>query len=78
MRVVRAPECSVRIVQAVFNEAKSEIRMNGLYSDEFEVKVGVYQGSALSPLIFIIALEALPKEFRTGYSWELVHVDDLT
>lgn len=52
--------------------------MNGLYSDEFEVKVGVYQGSALSPLIFIIALEALPKEFRTGYSWELVHVDDLT
>ena len=29
------------------------------YSEEFEVKVGVHQGSVLIPLLFIIVLEAL-------------------
>ena len=32
----------------------------------FEVKVGVHQGSVLSPLLFIIVLDALSREFRAG------------
>ena len=33
-------------------------------SDEFEVKCGVHQGSVLSPLLFIIMLDALSREIR--------------
>ena len=47
------------------------------YSDDFSVKEGVHQGSILSPLLFIIVLEALSKEFRTGCPWELLYADDL-
>ena len=32
----------------------------------FEVKVDVHQGSVLSPLLFIIELEAKSCEFRSG------------
>ena len=39
--------------------------------------MGVHQGSVLSPLLFIIVLEALSREFRTGYPWELLYADDL-
>ena len=46
-------------------------------SVEFAVKVGVHQGSVLSPLLFIIVLEALSKKFRTGLPWELFYADDL-
>ena len=31
----------------------------------------------LSPLLFIIALEALSSSFRTGLPWELLYADDL-
>ena len=43
------------------------------------MKVGVHQGSVLSPLLFIIVLEALSREFRAGVPWEDLHVyaDDL-
>ena len=47
------------------------------FSQEFEVKVGVHQGSVLSPLLFIIVLEALSCEFRAGVPWEGLYADDL-
>ena len=47
------------------------------YSEEFEVKVGVHQRSVLSPLLFIIVLEALSREFCSGVPWEDLYADDL-
>ena len=46
-------------------------------SEKFGVGVGVHQGSVLSPLLFILVLEALSHEFRTGVPWELLYADDL-
>ena len=51
--------------------------MNGRESRVFNVKVGVHQGSVLSPLLFIIVLEALSREFGEGLPKELLYVDDL-
>ena len=41
------------------------------------MKIGVHQGSVLSPLLFIIVLEALSREFRSGVPWEDLYADDL-
>ena len=41
------------------------------------MKVGVHQESALSPWLFIIVLEALSHEFRTGVPWVDLYADDL-
>ena len=41
------------------------------------LKVGVHQGSVLSPLLFIIVLEALSHEFCCGVPWEDLYADDL-
>ena len=52
-------EWIVRLVQGMYANARSRVRVGEGYSEEFEVKVGVHQGSVLSPLLFIIVLEAL-------------------
>ena len=41
------------------------------------MKVCVHQGSVLSPLLFIIVLEALSREFRSGVPWEDTYADYL-
>ena len=70
-------EWIVSFVQTMYHNTKSRVRVNNTFTDEFGVKVGVHQGSVLSPLLFIIVLEALTREFRTGTPWELLYANDL-
>ena len=37
----------------------------------------MHQGSALSPLLFVIVMEAISREFRVALPWELLYADDL-
>ena len=70
-------EWIVRLVQGMYANARSCVRVGEGYSEEFEVKVGVHQGSVLSPLLFIIVLDALSREFCSGVPWEGLYADDL-
>ena len=70
-------EWLVRLVQSMYKDVRSRVRVGDGYSEEFGVGVGVHQGSVLSPLLFIIVLEALSREFRTGCPWEMLYADDL-
>ena len=49
----------MQLVQGMYANAMSHIHVSEGYIEEFEVKVSVRQGSVLSPLPFIIVLEAL-------------------
>ena len=76
LRKLGVEEWIVRLVQGMYANARSRIRVGEGYSEEFEVKVGVHQGSVLSPLLFIIVLEALSREFRSRVPWEDLYADD--
>ena len=77
MRKLGIDEWLVRLVQSMYKDVRSRVRVGDGYSEEFGVGVGVHQGSVLSPLLFIIVLEALSREFRTGCPWKLLYADDL-
>ena len=51
MRKRGIPEAMVRAVMSLYEGAKTRVRVGLELSEEFEVKVGVHQGSALSPLL---------------------------
>ena len=62
----------------MYTHVKSRVRVNGQYNKEFRVGVGVHQGSVLSLLLFILVLEALLRQFRTGVPLELLYADNLS
>ena len=70
LRKLGVEEWIVRLVQGMYANAWSCVHIGEGYSEEFEMKVGVHQGSVLSPLLFIIVLEALSQEFCSGVPWE--------
>ena len=45
--------------------------------EEFEVKVGVYQGSVLLPLLFAIVVDVITENSRRDVVNELLYADDL-
>ena len=77
LRKLGVEEWIVRLVQGMYANVWSHVPVGEGYSKEFEVKVGVQQGSVLSPLLFIIVLEALSQEFHSGVPWEDLYGDDL-
>ena len=61
----------------MYADATTAERVKDDVSEEFGVKVGVHQGSVLSPLLFTIVLDSLSKEFREGLPCEFLYADDL-
>ena len=56
----------VRVIQGKYCKTSSRVRVNGQYNEEFGVRVDVHQACLLSPLVFIVLLEALLHELGTG------------
>ena len=77
LRSLRVDEWLVGVVLAMYEGAVAQVRVGGELSGEFPVTVGVYQGSALSPLLFLVVLEAISREYRRGLPKEMLYADDL-
>ena len=58
---------------SLYDGAKTRVRVGSAYSEEFEVNVGVHQGSVLSPLLFAIVVNVITENARRG----VVNADDL-
>ena len=67
----------MRLMQGIYANAWSRVHVGEGYCEEFEVMVGVHQGSVFSPLLFIIVLEALSRKFCSGVPREDCYADDL-
>ena len=77
MRKKALPEVIVRAVMSLYYGAKTKVRVGSEPSEEFLVQVGVYQGSALSPLLFATAVDLISKNAREGLINEIWYVNDL-
>jgi len=77
MRKLGVEEWLVLAVMSMYMGAKTVVRIVHGNSKGFEVKVSMHQGSALSPLLFMIVMEAISREFRVAVAWELLYADDL-
>jgi len=76
-RKLGVKEWLVLAVISMYNGAKTVVRTVCGNSNGSEVNVGMHQGSALSPLLFVIVMESLSREFRVALPWEFLYTDDL-
>ena len=77
LRRQKVPEKLVTVIMALYQESRSKVRTMVGTSEAFDIRVGVHQGSSLSPLLFITVMEEAAKTARGEGPWELLYADDL-
>ena len=62
LRWMGVPEAEVRMVEGTYEKTTARVVVGEGASEEFEVKIGLRQGSVLSPLLFIAVLDLISKK----------------
>jgi hypothetical protein len=77
---INVPEALTQAIKSTFTGVKGVVRINGRSSGPFDVERGVKQGDSMSPLLFIIVMDAILKickrrttRTRVGF-WNMQHV----
>ncbi|KAK3572244.1 hypothetical protein QTP86_029403 [Hemibagrus guttatus] len=77
MRKSGVAEKHVRVVQDMYERSRTVVRCAVGQTEEFNVEVGLHQGSALSPFLFAIVMDQLSEEVRQESPWTMMFADDI-
>ncbi|KAK3545589.1 hypothetical protein QTP70_008138 [Hemibagrus guttatus] len=77
MRKSGVAENYVRVVQDMYERSRTVVRCAVGQTEEFNVEVGLHQGSALSPFLFAIVMDQLSEEVRQESPWTMMFADDI-
>ena len=72
------PEAGVRMVEGTYENTTARVVVGEGASEEFEVKIGLRQGSVLSPVLFITVLDLVTRKTVVKDAMKkLLYADDL-
>ena len=62
LRWMGVPEAEVRMVEGMYEKTIARVVVGQGASEEFEVKIGLRQGSVLNPLLFVAVLGPIARK----------------
>uniref|UniRef100_A0A8C4R3C6 ribonuclease H n=1 Tax=Eptatretus burgeri TaxID=7764 RepID=A0A8C4R3C6_EPTBU len=77
MRKSGVVEKYVRIMQDMYEDSAAAVRCAVGMTDRFKAKVGLHQGSTLSPFLFAVVMDRLTDEIRLESPWTKMFADDI-
>ena len=77
MRKIGFPDALVRAVISLCTGSKAKVKVGTHLSEEFEMNVGVHEGSVLSPLLFVIVIDVSTNAIKYCMLQEIFYAEDL-
>jgi len=78
LRKRTVPEKMVRLVKTMYEGARTTVRTKLGKTDSFPIEVGLHQGSAMSPFLFLVVLDTRTMDLKEDDElWEVLFADDL-
>ena len=77
MRKSGIVEKYVQLVQDMYEGSETVVRCAVRTTESFKVKVGLHQGSALSPFLFAVIMDRLTDKVKREPPWTMLFVEDI-
>ena len=77
MRKSGIVEKYVQLVHDMYEGSETVVRCAAGTTESFKVKVGLHQGSTVSPFLFAVIMDRLPDEVRREPPWTMLFADDI-
>ncbi|KAK3542731.1 hypothetical protein QTP70_000088 [Hemibagrus guttatus] len=77
MRKSGVAEKYVQVVQDMYERSRTVVRCIVDQTEAFKLEVGLHQGSALSPFLFVMVMDQLSEEVRQESPWTMMLADDI-
>ena len=67
----------IEVIKDMYEDVRTSVKTVSGVSESFEVRIGVHQGSSLSPYLFILVLDELFKGVVKEAPWCMLFADDM-
>jgi Reverse transcriptase (RNA-dependent DNA polymerase) len=71
------PTKYVTLIKDMYTNAVTCVRACDGESDTFPIKIGLHQGSALSPYIFTLVMDEITNDIQENIPWCMLFADDV-
>ena len=77
LRTKRVPEAYIKSIHDMHEDCQTQVTTREGNTEYFNVKGELHQGSAISPLFFVVIMDVLASEIDTEPLWAMLFADDL-
>ena len=77
LRRKNVPEAFIDIINDIYEDSITLVNTTVGETGVIEIKKGLHQGSALSPLLFIIIMNVITEDIEEKTAWAMLFADDI-
>ena len=61
----------------MYNNVVTSVRTSDGDTDDFSIRIGLHQGSALNPYLFALVIDEVTRDIQWDILWCMLFVDDI-
>ena len=73
----KVPTKYVTLIKDMYNNAMTSVQTNDHNTDYFPIKIGLHQGSTLSPYLFVLVMDEVTRDIQGDIPWCMLFADDI-
>ncbi|GJN07204.1 hypothetical protein PR202_ga25015 [Eleusine coracana subsp. coracana] len=73
----KVPTKYITLIKDMYRDARTCVRTCDGDTNDFPIKIGLHQGSALSPYLFALVMDEVTREIQSDVPWCMLFADDV-
>ena len=73
----KVPARYITLIKDMYDNVVTSVRTSDVDTDDFPIKIGLHQGSALSPYLFALVMDEVTRDIQGDIPWCMLFADDV-